>query len=168
MRSGAAAALAVLLLTSVTAAAQQPAPLSRDVLASADYARGRTVFAQRCSACHSVAEGGSHLLGPNLHGMFKRKVGATPGFGFSAALKNAAFDWTPTRLRDWLADPQGYLPGNAMPIPEPVPEPDRVPLLSFLMVETGAADWPRPELASAAVAAQIVRCQSASRRSGII
>lgn len=145
--------LALAALPFQAALAQSGAPITRDALASADYARGRTVFQQRCSACHSVAEGSTHLVGPTLHGVFKRKVGTAPGFSYSAVLAKGGFDWSPSKLREWLADPQGFLPGNAMTIPEAVPEPDQVPLLSYLMVESGSADWPRPQLATTAIAA---------------
>jgi hypothetical protein len=36
-----------------------------------------------------------------------------------------------------------------MMIPEAVPAADRVPMIAFMMLETGAADWPRPKLAAA-------------------
>ena len=44
------------------------------------------------------------------------------------------------------------MPGTRMLLPEPVPEGERTALLSFILLETGAADWPRP--AAAAVAAE--------------
>ncbi len=44
-----------------------------------------------------------------------------------------------------MADPKGYLPGNIMGIPEAVPDSDRLNIISFMLIETGAVDWPRPE-----------------------
>jgi hypothetical protein len=81
--------------------------------------------------------------------MFGRQAGTKPDFAFSTALTRAGFAWTPERLAAWLADPEGYLPGNIMMIPEPVPERDRLNMISFMMVEAGAADWPRPEIVNA-------------------
>jgi cytochrome c2 len=113
-------------------------------LVNANYRQGMVAFQSRCSACHSLAEGGTNLAGPNLFGVFARNAGGKSDFRYSAALGSAGFQWTPARLLAWIADPQGYLRGSTMMLPEPVPEADRVALLSFLMLETGAADWPKP------------------------
>ena len=126
-------------------------PTTRDALADADYLAGRTAFQQRCSACHTLADGANHLIGPNLWGMFDRQVGELDDFQYSPALENAQFPWSPESLGRWLREPQSFLPDNRMAIPEPVPEHLIVPLLSFVMVETGAADWERPEIVEAPV-----------------
>jgi len=118
---------------------------TRDQLVAADYQKGRTAFQQRCSACHTLAEGGSNLVGPNLWGLIGRQAGAGPGFASSDALEAAGFKWDLARVWAFLADPEKLIPGNRMMIPEPVPEADRTALVSFLLQETGAADWPRPE-----------------------
>jgi cytochrome c len=123
-----------------------PASLSRDALVAADYLQGRRAFQTRCSACHTLAADGAHLIGPNLHGLFQRGPGDAAEFSYSAALTSADFTWAPDEVMAWISDPNGYLPGNRMMIPEAVPEADRVPLISFMMLETGGADWPRPDI----------------------
>ena len=50
--------------------------INRDALAAADYAAGRLAFLQRCSACHTLADGALDLQGPNLFGMFERPAGS--------------------------------------------------------------------------------------------
>jgi cytochrome c2 len=127
-----------------TAIAQQA--LTRDALAKADYVVGRRAFQMRCSACHTLAEGGLHLTGPNLWQVMGSTVASRPGFNYSDALRNSDVTWTPDRLDRFLADPAGDIPGNRMAIPEGVPNPDRLALISFMMLETGGADWPKPEL----------------------
>ncbi len=119
---------------------------SMEELADADYLSGRTTFQQRCSACHTLNEGGLGIVGPNLWRLFSRPAGAGEEYAFSDVLRQADFVWSPGRLASWLLDPPGFLPGNRMLIPEPVPEEDLAPLLSFMMVETGDATWPRPEI----------------------
>jgi cytochrome c len=119
-------ALAVVLAAPALA---QP-EMTRDALANADYRAGRIAFLQRCSACHTLAEGALALQGPNLFQMFGRKAGTLPDFSYSDALAAADFQWTPDRLAAWLAD--------------------RLNMISFMMVETGAADWDRPEIVTAA------------------
>lgn len=124
--------------------------LSFDELKAADYMKGKQAFQGRCSACHTLADSSSNIAGPNLWGVFDRQVGSKDDFGYSETLVKADFAWTPDRLDAWLSDPTGYLPGNIMGIPEAVPESDRLNLISFLMIETGAVDWPRPETAMGA------------------
>ena len=122
---------------------------TRDQLAAADYQKGRTAFLQRCSACHTLADGGSSLVGPNLWGVIGRKAGTSPGFASSPALSSAGFKWDVGHVWEFLAGPETLIPGTRMLIPEPVPEGERTALVSFMMLETGAADWPRPATATA-------------------
>ncbi len=131
----------------------EPLAIPRGALVGANYRQGMVAFQSRCSACHSLADGGTNLVGPNLYGVFKRKVGSKADFNFSDALENGGFTWTPARLVAWTADPKGYLQGTTMMLPEPVPPADRVALMSYLMLETGAADWPKPQPPRAVAAA---------------
>lgn len=123
--------------------------LAMEALRAADYLAGKRSFQSRCSACHTLAEDSGDIAGPNLWGVFDRRPGAREGFGYSGALRDADFRWSPDRLDAWLADPKGYLPGNIMGIPEAVPERERLGLIAFMLIETGAVDWPRPESAFA-------------------
>ena len=123
-------------------AAEEP---SLETLKAADYMKGKRSFQSRCSACHTLADASGDIAGPNLWGVFDRMAGQKTGFTFSATLSEADFEWTPGRLDAWLADPTGYLPGNIMGIPEAVPDSERLNIISFMMIETGAVDWPRPE-----------------------
>jgi cytochrome c len=136
--------IVVLIALSSLPAGTAAAVPTRDELAAADYWQGRTAFQQRCSACHTLAAGGSNLVGPNLWGLIGRQAGARPGFPSSDALKAAGFKWDVDRVFAFLGDPQQVVPGNRMLMPEPVPEAERTALVSFLLQETGAADWPRP------------------------
>jgi len=145
------------------AASVAPAgPPTREQLVAADYQKGRTAFQQRCSACHTLAEGGSSLAGPNLWGLIGRPAGASPGYPASEALKSAGFQWDVARVWDFIAGPEKAVPGTRMLIPEPVPEADRTALMSFMFLEIGAADWPRP--ASALVDEKIDRTKPLSER----
>lgn len=145
----AAASLAALLLTSGTVLAQEQ--LTRDALSKADYVVGRRVFQMRCSACHTLAEGGSDLAGPNLWGVVGARAGTRGAFAYSDALKGSGITWNADQFDAFLADPLNAIPGIRMAIPEGVPNPDRLALISFMMLETGGADWPKPELPKAVV-----------------
>ncbi|MEO0713821.1 MAG: cytochrome c family protein [Pseudomonadota bacterium] len=113
--------------------ADLPAPYN-----DADYARGARTF-KLCVSCHLVAEGAGHRVGPNLHGMFDRKVGEAEGFAYSDALLEADFDWTPEQLDDWLANPRSFLPGNRMSFSGVRRPEDRDAVIAYLMVETASA-----------------------------
>jgi cytochrome c len=143
-----AASLTVaLFLSSAAAMAQQT--LTRDVLARQDYVVGRRAFQMRCSACHTLVENGSDLAGPNLWKIVGSKAGTRGSFPYSEALKSSGINWDADRLDEFLGDPLKTVPGNKMAIPEGVPNPDRLALIAFMMLETGGADWPKPELPKA-------------------
>lgn len=113
------------------ALASLPAPYNQ-----ANLDNGRRVFA-RCRSCHTIAEGGSNMTGPNLYGVFGRQAGGYPGYRYSDALKAAGFVWDAEHLDEWLENPRTYLVGTKMSfagIPNPT---ERRDVIAFLKVETG-------------------------------
>ncbi|MGO4801588.1 cytochrome c family protein [Pseudomonas sp. W22_MBD1_FP4] len=69
----------------------------------------------KCAACHSLAEGNTSMLGPNLHGVIGRKAGSLGGFIYSPAMKASEIVFTAEKLDAFLADPQSVVPRNRMP-----------------------------------------------------
>ncbi|MEZ5562221.1 MAG: c-type cytochrome [Gammaproteobacteria bacterium] len=148
--------LPALLIASLLAAVHIPAAsaqqvLTRDALSGADYVVGRRAFQMRCSACHTLTEGGSDLTGPNLWQVTGSKAGSRGSFKYSPAMTGADITWSADRLDRFLADPLKDIPGTSMAIPEGVPNPDRLALIAFMMLETGGADWPKPEVPRAII-----------------
>ncbi len=79
-------------------------------LAAGDPDRGSKVY-EGCQDCHSLDK---NDVGPRHRGVFGRKVGSLPDYGYSPALKNAGFAWDDKTLDKWLANPQAFLPGARM------------------------------------------------------
>lgn len=109
--------------------------LSEPVYATANTELGDRLLMQ-CRACHSLGRDEPHRLGPNLYGLFGRRAGSAPGFGFTAALIESDFIWTPRALDAWLAQPSRFLPGNAMAYGGIRHADDRAALLASLMRHT--------------------------------
>ena len=106
MRQGAgSAAVMVLVLAGIAAHAERP---------TGDPERGRQVF-QPCRTCHYPEPGFGNYNGPSLTGIFGRKAGTREGFaGYSKALKDSGFVWTPELLDAWLASPGEFLADSTM------------------------------------------------------
>ena len=93
-----------------------------------DAARGKAVFEKRCVGCHALE---ADREGPRLAGVFGRKAGSVPGFGYSTSLKNSGLTWDEATLEKWLTDPDIMVPGNDMSVDVPKAQ-DRKDLVAFL------------------------------------
>ncbi|MBR0552871.1 c-type cytochrome [Stakelama marina] len=84
------------------------------LLAKADPAAGEKVF-QKCTACHTINQGGPNGIGPNLYGIVGDEVAhGRNGFAFSDALKGVGGKWTFDKLNDWLTSPRKFASGTKM------------------------------------------------------
>ena len=95
-----------------------------------DAAQGKQVFEQ-CVVCHST-DPKIAGFGPSLIGVVGRKAGTVPGFRYSSAMQKAGFEWTENNLDQFLADPEGKLPGNHMPFSGMPSESDRRAVIAYL------------------------------------
>jgi cytochrome c len=94
-----------------------------------DAARGRTLFQQRCMACHGIAGAGG-AIGPRLIGVVGRRAGATT-FKYSPAMKNSGKVWSADTLDSYLRSPTAYVPGARMAVATANPN-DRRDIIAFL------------------------------------
>ena len=127
------------LLTAATIGGQSILT-AREYLSQAPYAAANLQDGENqariCTACHSVANGGANMIGPNLYGFFGKQVGTVGGFGYSKAIENADFVWTPRVLNAWLVQPGRFLPGNRMSFAGVGNAGDRADLIAFLLNAT--------------------------------
>ncbi len=75
--------------------------------------RGRYVYGQVCSSCHSLD--GEIGIGPPLNGVVGRRIGSVEGFGYSEALAGQDGVWTEEALISFATDPRRRYPGTTMP-----------------------------------------------------
>ncbi len=137
------------ILVSILAAASGPAgqPVAAPAAVSGqgrktettDLERGKILF-YACRACHRLGTAGPPREGPDLAGLFGRVAGTAPGYErYSAALREAGFEWTAARLDAWLKDPNGFLPGNRMRFAGLRRAEDRRDLIAYLKEATATA-----------------------------
>lgn len=85
--------------------------LHASALAAGDAARGEEIYTTRCGGCHSVEE---NRIGPRHQGVVGRRAGSLKDFEYSPALRRSKIVWTPATLHQWLANPEGFIPGQRM------------------------------------------------------
>ena len=101
------------------------------LLASVDSAQGEKAF-KKCKACHSVAEGAKHKVGPNLWDIVGRQKAGVGGFGFSGALKDKGGDWSYEDLDQFLLNPKAYAKGTKMSFAGVKKAGDRAAIIQYL------------------------------------
>jgi cytochrome c oxidase assembly protein subunit 11 len=98
-----------------------------------DRGQGRRRFAERCAACHNLS---IDSVGPTLGRIVGRRAGSSPGYAYSAALRQSDFIWSADSLDRWLADPPAFVPGTKMPVRVIDPSVRR-DIIAFLRNESG-------------------------------
>jgi cytochrome c len=102
---------------------------------AADLSNGEAKFAV-CRSCHTTAQGGDDMVGPNLFGIFGRKAGSKSGFTYSDDLKAAGWTWDAGELDKWITNPHALLAGTKMTYIGMPDATDRRDLIAFLKVQT--------------------------------
>ena len=120
------------------------------LLAAADPAKGEAIFA-KCTACHTIAQGGANGIGPNLFGIIGKPIGKhAAGFAYSGDLSGHGGDWTYENLDHWLKSPKAFAAGTKMTFAGLGKAEDRANLLAFLKANGGGPDFPAPAAPAAA------------------
>ena len=97
--------------------------------------------AKKCAACHTFAKGEKNGVGPNLWGVVGDKIGEGRGFNWSQAIKAKGGTWTIDALNQFIANPEGYIPGTAMGFAGIQKDSERADVLAYL---NSLSDNPAP------------------------
>jgi cytochrome c len=129
------------------AAAEGP-PLA-ELLATGDAAKGQAIFA-KCTACHTIEQGGANGIGPNLWATVGEPIGkGKAGFAFSSDLAQHGGEWTFENLDAWLKSPKAFASGTKMTFAGLGKPEDRANVILYLMQNGGGPALPTPEAAAA-------------------
>lgn len=89
-----------------------------------------------CRSCHTFTADAPDMTGPDLYGVFGRKVASRAGYSYSTALKAKDWTWDAGRLDGWLKSPRTYVPGTKMTFYGIPDDQDRRDLIAYLKVVT--------------------------------
>lgn len=102
---------------------------------------GAALFA-RCAGCHSTGPGAASGLGPGLHEIYGRRIGADPDFVYSPAFRSLSGRWDAETLDAFLSDPQAFAPGTTMVVEPLTDAAERAALIDYLRTIRSSAPPP--------------------------
>lgn len=120
-------------------------PSLATLLATGDAAAGAKVFA-KCTACHTIEQGGATGIGPNLYGVVGTGIGEhAAGFAYSSALSSHGGNWGYEELDAWLKSPRAFAEGTKMSFAGLSSPEDRANIILYLRENGGGPALPTPE-----------------------
>lgn len=122
-------------------------------LATGDAKKGEATFA-KCTACHSIANGGANGIGPNLWAVVGDGIAVgRAGYAFSDGLKKHTGKWDFAELDKWLVNPKGYAEGTKMSFAGLNDGQDRANVILYLNAQGSNVPLPKFDAKAAAAAA---------------
>ena len=107
------------------------------LFASTSAAEGAKVFT-KCSACHSIAEGGANKIGPALWGVLGRPAGSVPGYKYSKAMAAYGKNWSFEEMNGFLIKPKDWIKGTKMSFPGLRSAKDRAAVILYMNENTNS------------------------------
>ena len=101
------------------------------LLAVGDAEHGKKVF-KKCSACHSVKQGGKNKIGPALYNVLGRNMAGLEDYKYSQALIAFAKSWTFEEMNSFLIKPTAYIKGTKMAFAGLKKDKDRASVILFM------------------------------------
>lgn len=112
--------------------AEDSGPPLAVLLASANVENGAKQF-KKCTACHTIEQGGANKTGPNLFGVMGGPHAHVKDFNYSDAMKSrSAVMWGWEEIDAYIENPRGAIPGNKMSFAGIRKAQDRADLLAYL------------------------------------
>lgn len=146
--------------------AEEAGPDLGTLLANGDVAAGEKIFA-KCTACHTIAQGGPNGIGPNLYGTVGESIGqGKGGFAFSGALSGHGGSWTYENLDAWLASPRKFADGTKMSFAGLSKPEDRANLILYMRENGGGPALPEPKAAAEAPADEAAVAEEGAAEEG--
>jgi cytochrome c len=87
--------------------------ISTGAACAQDVAAGENSF-KKCAICHSIGEGATNKIGPELNGLDGRKSGTVADFSYSDANKNSGITWNEASFEEYIKDPKAKIPDTKM------------------------------------------------------
>ena len=121
------------------------------LLAEGSAEAGEAVFA-KCTACHTIDQGGANGIGPNLWGVLGKPIGKhVAGFAYSSALSEHGGEWDYENMSDWLASPRAFASGTKMSFAGLSSAEDRANVILYMREHGGGPPLPEPPAAEEGV-----------------
>lgn len=116
--------------SSANAAPVGPSPAG-PLLAAASVEDGMKLI-KKCTACHTVEQGGPNRVGPNLWNIVNMPVAHHAGFAYSDGMKTKGGTWSYENLNQFLFKPKSFVPGTKMNFAGLSKDTDRANLIKYL------------------------------------
>ena len=106
------------------------------VFASTSSVEGEKVF-KKCSACHSISQGGANKIGPALWSVLGRKAGSVSDYKYSKAMIAHGKVWSFDEMNGFLIKPKDWIKGTKMSFAGLKNEKDRAAVILYMNENTG-------------------------------